>query len=99
MTGMYFKKICEINNVETKKIYIHTKGIKIEGCVYSNYMFGNSSQMNTYTGHSFVTGLYLVKNISNNLSYLTIDVTPITLGTGIYEYSTKTLQPLRNKIL
>jgi hypothetical protein len=99
MAGMYFKKICEINNVETKKIYMHAKGIKIEGYVYSNYMFGNSSQMNTYARHSFVTGLYLIKNISNSLPLLKIDVTPITLGTGTYEYCTKTLQTLRNKIL
>jgi hypothetical protein len=98
MNGMYFKSIAEKNGIETKRVYMHSKGIKIQGYTYSNYMFGNSSQLNFFTGHSYISGFYLVKNVSNNLSYLNIDVTPIALGTGSWEYQTKTPYMLRNKM-
>ena len=94
---MYFSLVDKKNECETKKIYMHAKGIKVEGYIYSNYMFSSSSQYKTFCGHNTVTGFYLVKHIEKDSKYLVIHVTPIALGTGTWEYSSNTPYFLRNK--
>jgi hypothetical protein len=97
-SGIYFKLIQKTKVCETRKIYMHSKGIKIEGYTYSNYMFSSSSQYKTFCGHSTVTGFYLVKHIEKVSKYLSIDVKPIALGTGTWEYISNTPYFLRNKL-
>jgi len=95
--AMYFKIVTKNYECETRKIYMHSKGIKIEGLTYSNYMFGSSSQYKTFCGHSTITGFCLVKHIETTPKYLTINITPIALGTGTWEYFSNTPYFLRKK--
>jgi len=97
--GMYYKTIHKENGIETRKIYMHAKNIGIEGYIYTHYMFGHSSIINSFKRHSSTTGLYFIKNIKNNIREITLEVTPIVLGSGSFSYKMKTPYTLREKII
>jgi hypothetical protein len=95
--GMYFNTVNKNDECETRKIHMQAKGIRVEGYVYTNYMFGSSSHYKTFRGHSTVTGFYLAKHIETDSKYLRIHVTPIALGTGTWDYLSNTPYFLRKK--
>ena len=53
--------------------------------------------MNSFSGHSNTTGLYLIKNINSGINGLTLYVTPIVLGSGSFAYNMHTPFLLREK--
>jgi len=96
--GMYYKTIHKEKDIETRKIYMHAKNISIEGYIYTHYMFGQSSIINTFKRHNTTTGLYLIKNIVNNIRGIKLEVTPIVLGSGGFSYEMNTPHILRKKL-
>jgi uncharacterized protein YifN (PemK superfamily) len=98
MNGLFFKKISTENKVETRRVYLKAKNIKIVGYIYTNYMFGASSYCDSFIGHKIAAGLYFIKSINRELNSLVIHVTPLALGSGTYDYRSKTPYILRKKI-
>lgn len=95
--GMYFKSLYDENGIETRKIHMQAKNIRIEGLIYTYYMFGLSSIINSFKRHSNIIGLYLVKNIICEKKCMTLNVTPIVLGSGNLTYYSQTPFKLRDK--
>lgn len=77
---------------------MHAKHIRIEGLIYTYYMFGSSSITNSFTGHSSTTGLYLIKNINRYSNEIILNVTPVVLGSGSFAYKMQTPFILREKM-
>jgi len=97
MNGAFFKTIQVNNKIETRRIRIKAKKIIVEGYIYTNYMFGSSSYCDSFKEHKIVTGLYFIKSINQELGNLVLHVTPLALGSGNFEYESKTPYILRLK--
>ena len=90
MRGFHFKREEPKKGEENRLVYAQAKNIKIQMLANTRHMYGSSALFGNFSGNRFAAILFMAKNIFNDKNILTIEATPLAMGSGFLYYNDQT---------